>query len=210
VLKVGENLKLRRTTSLSVEKGKGIVCGYVHGTVELAASSDVNEEERQEIDRLYDRSTLGRMASLVSLEFPINDLMLACNPLVTELGNKLAMHIVGYSPRYLTKEEVTPDILAQTKISFAKEECGNGTDEEIAQAASKISDEKILADIVFLEQETIGGKQKVSEMLDEYSNKLGHKIKIGKFVRFAVGEGIEKKEIDFAEEVHKLASASHH
>lgn len=117
-----------------------------------------------------------------------------------ELGKGLAMHIAANSPTYITKEDIPADVIEHEK-TIARELAK--TDEKLLNKPANVLDgiilgkvNKLLGESTLAEQDyLLDGDKKVSQVLKEKNNK------VLKFVRFQVGEGIEKRCCDFAEEV---------
>ncbi|NLK71103.1 MAG: elongation factor Ts [Clostridiales bacterium] len=173
-LKIRENLQIRRFTRL-----EGILVPYVHGD--------------------------GRIGVLVKLESdidPTNEEMLAC-------GKDCALQIAALNPAYLNKESV-PDSVIETEKSIMKAQMSE--DPKMAnkpeQVISKIVDGKIgkyYSENCLLEQEFVkDGELTVAKYIEGVAKKLGGTIKVVEYVRYERGEGIEKKEENFAEEIAKM------
>ena len=117
-----------------------------------------------------------------------------------ELGKSLAMHIAANNPSYITKDDIPADVIEHEK-NIARELAKS--DEKLANKPANILDgiilgkvNKILSESTLSEQDYLmDGEKKVSQVLKEKNNK------VLKFVRFQVGEGIEKRCCNFAEEV---------
>jgi len=124
-----------------------------------------------------------------------------------ETANSLAMHVCAMNPQFLNREEV-PDSF----IEKEKEIILETLNENQKKMADKIIDgkiDKIYGENVFLEQGFIkddSGKLSVNDVIGELSIKCGEKVTIRRFVKFTVGEGIEKEEVDFASEVASTIS----
>jgi len=173
VAKIGENITLRRVEHLVVDDG--VVASYMHGAV---------------------RSGLGRIGVIVALESTGDGDKLA------ELGHRLAMHIAAASPQWVSPEAVDADALAREREILADQARGSGKPEEIVQKMVDGRLRKFYEEVALTEQTyVIDGETKVSKAIDAVTEEIGAPVTVKGFVRFALGEGIEKKEDDFAAEV---------
>ncbi len=170
---IGENQSLRRATTLSVSQG--VVASYTHN----AAAPG-----------------LGKIGVLVALESAADADML------TGLGKQIAMHIAAANPLALDASGIDPAIVEREKnIALDKaREAGKPDDmlEKIAMGAvNKFKTENTLMGQVYV----IDGKTKIADVLANASKEAGHAVKLISYVRFQLGEGIEKEDKDFAAEV---------
>ena len=173
---IGENLKIRRFQK--VVEDKGCVVSYIHGG--------------------------GRIGVIVDAETSV------VNDEVKEALTNIAMQIAALYPKYVSRDEISADYIAHEKeILLAQikndpkesqkpEKVINGM---IEGRISKELKEICLVDQVYVKAED--GKQSVGKYLESVAKSVGADIKIKQFVRFETGEGIEKKEEDFAAEVAK-------
>ena len=171
---IGENLKIRRFEKVS--EPNGCVVTYVHGG--------------------------GRIGVIVDAETTV------VNDAVKEGLKNIAMQIAALAPKYVSREEVSADYIAHEKeILLAQimndpkesqkpEKVINGM---IEGRVSKELKEICLVDQVYVKAED--GKQTVGKYIDQLSKEVGATVKVKKFVRFETGEGLEKKNEDFAAEV---------
>ena len=171
---IGENLKIRRFEKIS--EPNGCVVTYVHGG--------------------------GRIGVIVDAETSV------VNDEVKEGLKNIAMQIAALSPKYVSRDEVSADYIAHEKeILLAQimndpkesqkpEKVINGM---IEGRVSKELKEICLVDQVYVKAED--GKQTVGKYIDQLSKEVGATVKVKKFVRFETGEGLEKKNEDFAAEV---------
>ncbi len=116
----------------------------------------------------------------------------------------MAMQVAAANPKYVSREEVTEEELAHEKEILTMQAINEGKPEHIA---AKIVDgrmEKFYEQICLLDQAFIKDPSiKIKDLLSEKISKIGENLKIRRFVRYEVGEGLEKKEENFAEEVAK-------
>lgn len=178
VAKIGENIGFRRATSLSVENG--VVCGYVHN--QIAAG-------------------LGKIGVLVALESDGDAGKL------DELGRQLAMHVAAAQPQYLDVASVDTDALDREREVLADQARASGKPEEIIEKMVEGRLRKFYEEVVLGEQTyVIDGETKVSKVVEAAAKEIGAPVAIAGFARFTLGEGIERREDDFADEVAKLAN----
>ena len=171
---IGENLKIRRFEKVS--EPNGCVVTYVHGG--------------------------GRIGVIVDAETSV------VNDEVKEGMKNIAMQIAALAPKYVSRDEVSADYIAHEK-EILKAQIMNDPKESqkpekvingmIEGRISKELKEICLVDQVYVKAED--GKQTVAKYIDELSKAVGAPVKIKKFVRFETGEGLEKKNEDFAAEV---------
>jgi len=177
VAKIGENMTLRRAASLSV--GQGVVASYVHGAV---------------IDGL------GKMSVIVALESTGNAEELA------RLGRQVAMHVAASNPQAIDPSGLDPAVVRREKDVLAAKAQGKPANvvDKIVESGLKT----YYKEVCLLEQPFIhDDKKSVAQALKEAEGKVGGPIKVTGFVRYALGEGIERAESDFAAEVAATAKA---
>jgi elongation factor Ts len=174
---IGENMSLRRTVALAV--GEGHIAEYVHNK---AAEG------------------LGKIGVLVALESGGDRAALA------SFGRRLAMHIAAASPAAVTAEDLDPALIARERAVYSEQAKASGKSEAIA---AKMVEGRLRKEfyqqVVLMQQIFLGaggdGKASVAEILRGAEKAAGAPIRIVKFARFALGEGIDRKEGDFAAEV---------
>ncbi len=170
---IGENMTLRRAARLSV--GKGIVASYVHNAI---------------------GPNLGKIGVLVALESEAETGKLA------ELGKKIAMHIAAARPDYLDVSGVDPQALEREKNILRDQVKESGKPAEIVEKMIEGRIRKFYEEVCLLEQVyVIDGETKISKVVEAEAKALGKPVKLSGFVRFQLGEGIEKEACDFAAEV---------
>ena len=174
---VGENMHLRRVTVLEVENG--VVSSYMHIALQPG---------------------LGKIGVLLALE-SIGD-----RKQLETLGKQLAMHIAATNPQALSRETIDSSELEREKNILTEQAQESGKPDEIIEKMVEGRLRKYYEEVCLLEQTfVIDGETKISKVINETSVKIGAPIVISGFVRFALGEGIEKKEEAFAEEVAATA-----
>lgn len=116
----------------------------------------------------------------------------------------IAMQIAASSPKYVSRDEVPEEIVNHEKEVLTQQAMNEGKPQNIAEKMVEGRIEKFYKEIVLLEQHFIKDPDKTIEtLLKEKIAKIGENIKIRRFVRFEVGEGLEKREENFADEVAK-------
>ena len=123
----------------------------------------------------------------------------------------VAMHIAAASPRYVTREEVPPAVVEKEKEILTAQiaEEGKGKPANVVEKIVEGRLGKFFKEVCLLEQPFVREPEKsVEQILNELVAKIGEKIVVRRFVRFQLGEGLEKRSEDFAAEVAKAASGS--
>lgn len=173
VAKIGENMNLRRSAFISVNQG--VVVSYIHGAVSEG---------------------LGRIGVLVALESS------ASHDVLEPLGKQIAMHAAAASPTALTIADVDAAELDRERKVLREQALASGKPEEFVDKMVEGRIRKYYEEVVLEEQVfVVDGKSKVKEFVAEAAKEAGADIKIAGFIRFVLGEGLEKKEEDFAAEV---------
>ena len=170
---IGENITLRRAAFLSV--GQGVVASYMHNQV-----SD----------------GLGKIGVLVALESSGKADELA------GIGRQVAMHIAAANPLAIDASGVDPAVVKREKDILADKFRQQGKPEAMIEKITESGLKTFYKEQTLLEQPFIfDDKKSVAQALKEAEGKVGGPIKVTRFVRFALGEGIEKATSDFAAEV---------
>lgn len=121
---------------------------------------------------------------------------------VAGLARQLAMHVAAASPQYLQRNEVPADVLEREKEIYRIKARESGKPENIIEKIIEGQVNKFFGEICLLEQAyVIDPDQKVAKVVEALGKELGTKVELTGFVRFQLGEGIEKKADDFAAEV---------
>jgi elongation factor Ts len=180
IAKIGENMTLRRAAALSV--GKGVIGSYVHSAV---------------------TDGLGRIGVLVGLESA------GTADELTALGRLLAMHIAASNPQALDASALDPAVVQREKDVLADKFKQQGKPANVIEKIVESGLKTFYKEVCLLEQPFIfDDKKSVAQALKEAEGKAGGPIKVTGFVRYALGEGIEKQETDFAAEVAAAAGQS--
>ncbi len=177
VAKIGENMSVRRSVALSVNPG--VVAAYVHN----AASPE-----------------LGKIGVLVALKSSADSAKLA------PLAKQIAMHVAAANPLALTVEHLNPEVVEREKnvqIEIARQSGrpDNVIEKMLEGRMRKFYEENVLMQQTFV----IDGETPIAKLVEKAAKDFGAPVEIEGFVRFQVGEGIEKVEADFADEVAQMA-----
>ncbi len=144
----------------------------------------------------------GRIAVLVSLNVSAN---LKGNETVIELGRDIAMQICAMNPSYLDRESVPEDIIAHEREILMAQTLEEGKPEKVAARIvdgriGKFYQENCLVDQAFVKD----SKLTVAQQIAEVAKTVGGEISVARYIRFEKGEGLQKREDNFAEEIAKL------
>jgi elongation factor Ts len=179
VAKIGENMTLRRAATLAV--GKGVVGSYVHSSV---------------IDGL------GRIGVLVGLESTGDAEELKA------FGRMLAMHVASANPLAIDPSGLDPATVEREKNVLAEKFKAQGKPANVIEKIVESGLKTYYKEVCLLDQGFIfDDKKSVAQAVKESESKVGAPIKVTGFVRYALGEGIERSEGDFGGEVAALAGA---
>lgn len=144
----------------------------------------------------------GRIGVLIEVNSETD--FVAKNDEFIQFVRDMAMQVAAASPKYVAKEDVSEEELDKERQILKQQALNEGKPEHIAEKIVEGRIEKYYEQVCLLEQPFIKDPDmKVKDLLNEKIAKIGENIKIRRFVRFEVGEGIEKKEENFAEEVAK-------
>ena len=177
---IGENQSLRRAAVLEV--GNGVVFPYVHNQVAPG---------------------LGKIGVLVALESD------ASADVLNDVAKKIAWHVAAANPLALNAEDLDADLIERERSIAMEKAKESGKPQNIVEkmvegGLAKFRKENALTSQLFV----MDGKTPVSEVVASAAKDAGSPITLKSFVRFQLGEGIEKKESDFAAEVAAAAGTS--
>ncbi len=173
VATIGENMNLRRSATLSV--GSGVVSSYMHNALTAG---------------------LGRIGVLVALESTGNTAKLQ------ELAHKLSLHVAAANPIALSTADVPAATVERERNILTEQAQASGRPPEVIAKMVEGRLRKFYEESVLLEQVfVVDGETKVSKVVEQAAKEAGAPIKVAGFIRYALGEGIEKKQEDFAAEV---------
>ncbi|AOR23268.1 translation elongation factor Ts [Clostridium taeniosporum] len=126
------------------------------------------------------------------------------SPAVEEVAKELCMQIAAANPLFLSKEDVDQESIEKEKEIYRVQALNEGKPEKIVEKMVMGRIQKYYKEVCLLEQLWVkDGDKTITKFIDEKSKEAGSAIKVNRFVRFERGEGIEKVEENFAEEVAK-------
>jgi elongation factor Ts len=173
VATIGENMSMRRAIGLSVPNG--VVTSYVHNAVAPG---------------------LGKIGVLVALESTGDAQKLGA------LGKQIAMHVAAANPSALDIGSVDPAALERERAILTEQAAASGKAAQVIEKMVEGRLRKFYEETVLLEQVyVVDGESRVKDVVAKTAKELGAPVKLAGFARFALGEGVEKKQEDFAAEV---------
>jgi elongation factor Ts len=174
---IGENMSLRRAAGVSV--GQGVVASYVHNAV---------------------ADGLGKIGVIVGMESSGNAGELAI------LGRQIAMHVAASNPQAIDAAGLDPEVVRREKDILADKYRQQGKPANVIEKIVESGLKTFYKEVCLMEQAYIHDTAKsIAQALKEAEGKVGAPVKIVGFVRYALGEGIEKQDSDFAAEVAAAA-----
>jgi len=122
------------------------------------------------------------------------------------LGHDIAMHIAAAAPKYVSKDEVDTTEIDKEREILKAQALNEGKPEAVAEKMVEGRIKKYYKEVCLLEQEFVKDPSKtIAGLVSDATIKIGEKISVRRFVRYQMGEGLEKRKDDFAEEVKKQA-----
>ncbi len=177
VATIGENMSLRRTAAISVSQG--VVATYIHN---VAADG------------------LGKIGVLVALESPGDASRL------TDLGRKVAMHIASMKPLAATTAELDPAVVEKERQILTAQAAESGKPANVVEKMVEGRIRKFYQESVLVEQAFVMDPDvTVGKFIETAGKNMGAPVALKGFIKFEVGEGIEKTASDFAAEVAAFA-----
>ena len=177
---IGENMDLRRSSVLEVQGG--VVVSYMHNAI---------------------KAGLGKIGVLVSLESSGDEAEL------NALGKQIAMHVAAANPLALNRSSINQADLEREKAILTEQARDSGKPEEIIGKMVEGRLRKYYSEICLLEQPfVIDPDITVEKAVEAVALKVSSPIKVKDFIRFSLGDGVEKEEEDFAAEVAAVAGGS--
>ena len=178
--KIGENMTFRRMAKLTVSDG--VVAGYIHNSV---------------------ADGMGKIGVLVALESSGDKAKLE------DLAKKIAMHVAATSPLALSVDDLDPAVVQKERDMLKAEALESGKPEAIVDKMVEGRMTKFFKESVLLTQIFVmDGERAISKVIEDEAAALGTDVKMTGYVRMGLGEGIEKKEEDFAAEVAAAVAGS--
>lgn len=142
----------------------------------------------------------GKIGVLVQLDTEQAD-----HPKIAETAKMLAMHVAAASPQYLNRDEVPADVIEREKDIMRAKALESGKPENIIEKIIAGQINKFFGEICLLEQVyVVDTDHKVGQVVEALAKEVGGKITLSAYERFQLGEGIDKKEDDFAAEVASM------
>lgn len=170
---IGENMSFRRCTALKVSNG--VVASYIHSAL---------------------KPGMGKIGVLVALESEGDTAALE------GLGKQIAMHVAAARPEFLDRDSVDASALERERAVLVEQARESGKPEEIIEKMVEGRIRKYYEEVCLLDQTfVIDGETKISKVVENAAKDAGAPVKLVGYARFELGEGIEKKEDDFAAEV---------
>ena len=174
---IGENMAIRRAAAIAVDQG--VVASYIHTAI---------------------RPGLGKIGVLVALESTGDKAKLA------DLGKQIAMHVAAANPQFLSIADVDPAVLTREQAIYREKAATSGKPADIVEKMVLGSTRKFYEEVVLTEQAYImDDKSKVSQAVEKAAKDIGAPVKLAGFIRFGLGEGIQKEASDFAAEVASMS-----
>ena len=180
IAKISENMTLRRASSLSV--GTGVIASYVHNAVEEG---------------------LGKIGVLVALEST------GKADELKRFGRMVAMHVAASNPQAVDPSGLDADVVRREKEVLADKYKAQGKPANVVDKIVESGLKTFYKEVCLLDQAYIHEPDKsVSQAIKEAEGKVGGPIKVTGFVRYALGEGIDRPESDFGGEVAALVKST--
>jgi elongation factor Ts len=180
IAKIGENMSLRRASGLSV--GNGVIASYVHNAVDEG---------------------LGKIGVIVALESASK------SDELKRFGRMVAMHVAASNPQAIDPSGLDPDAVRREKEVLADKYKAQGKPANVVDKIVESGLKTFYKEVCLLDQAFIHEPDKsVSQAIKEAEGRVGAPIKIDGFVRYALGEGIERPDSDFGGEVAALVKSN--
>ena len=174
---MGENMNLRRAAVLAVEPG--VIGAYIHNALSPA---------------------VGKIGVMVAVQSN------AAAKDLEPVAKQIAMHIAAASPAFVSREDVDTRLLERERAVLAEQARATGKPEAIIEKMVEGRLRRYYEEVCLLEQTfVIDGESKIADVLDRLAKETGRPVKVTAFQQFVLGEGLEKREENFAEEVAKTA-----
>ncbi len=180
IAKIGENMSLRRASSLSV--ANGVIGSYVHNSVEQG---------------------LGKIGVLVALQST------GKGEELKRFGRMLAMHVAASNPQAIEASGLDPDLVRREKEVLADKYRSQGKPPNVIDKIVESGLKTFYKEVCLVDQAYIHDPDKtVSQAMKDSEGKLGAPIRVTGFIRYALGEGIDRPDSDFGGEVAALVTSS--
>ena len=170
---IGENMSMRRGQSLAVDQG--CVVSYVHNALSPG---------------------LGKIGVLIALESSGDHTLLG------QLGRQIAMHVAAARPEALSVDNIEPEALERERSVLVEQAKASGKPDNIIEKMVEGRLRKYYEEVALMEQTfVIDNETKIAKVVENAAKEMGAPIALTGFIRYELGEGIEKSEADFAAEV---------
>ena len=180
IAKIGENMSLRRASSLSV--ANGVIGSYVHNSVEQG---------------------LGKIGVLVALQST------GKGEELKRFGRMLAMHVAASNPQAIEASGLDPDLVRREREVLADKYRSQGKPPNVIDKIVESGLKTFYKEVCLVDQAYIHDPDKtVSQAMKDSEGKLGAPIRVTGFIRYALGEGIDRPDSDFGGEVAALVTSS--
>lgn len=183
---IGENMLIRRFVRFECAEdgnpalGNGQVATYIHGGGRVGVMLEVNSDSAS-----------------------VNG-----NDELAETARNLCMQVAAMNPQWLDESQIPAEVLAQEREIARNAALNDGKPEKIVDKISEGRVKKFVADSTLLGQVYVRDESKTcAQLVEELAKKLGCGLRVRRFVRYELGEGLEKREDNFAEEVMKQLKA---
>ena len=181
--KAVEWLRKRGIAKAAKRAGKvaaeGAVVSYIHGAGKVGVLVEINSETD----------------------------FVAKNDQFQSLANDIALHIAAAAPKFVSRDEVSAELVEKEKDVYRDQMKNEGKPAEIIEKIIEGKLDKFYSDICLLEQGFIkDDSMTIQELLTKKTGEIGEKISIRRFARYELGEGIEKSTKNFAQEVEEQIS----
>lgn len=144
----------------------------------------------------------GRVGVLVEVNAETD--FVSKNEAFVELTHDIAMHIAASAPQYVAREDVPADVLAQEKDVYAEQLKAEGKPVEMIDKIVDGKMNKFYSEVCLMEQSFVKDEDKtITQLLEEKTAEIGEKMVVRRFVRYELGEGIEKAKTDYLAEVEE-------
>ncbi len=176
---IGENIKLRRFSRI---KSSGFISSYIHNSI---------------------AENIGKIGVLISIN--CNE----TNEEIEKFAREIAMHIAANNPVALTPDDIPAELIEKEKEIFIDQAKASGKPENIIEKMVEGRIRKYYQEVALIEQAFVmDGKTAIKDLISEINKKYNCEFAIDSFIRYQVGEGIEKKDDNFADEAKSIAASS--
>jgi elongation factor Ts len=183
--------------------GRSVAEEQVHQISTIGESINIRRFERQEANNGIIESYVhgaGKIGVMLALQSDKAD-----NATVQAVARQLAMHIAAAAPQYLRREDVPAEVIDKEKEFMRAKALESGKPEKILDKIISGQIDKYFGEICLLEQAfVIDPDLKINALLEKTAKEVGADINLIDYVRYQLGEGIEKKGCDFATEVAEM------